>query len=253
MQRSLASGLHVPAVPATRKETPLPRSRIQPAAARSRRPARTRLRPGSLPVWIVFLWTLAGSLSAGPGWLDGPRPARASSRPRSAIGRPLGPGPIFLAGTISVGGTKKYDLFRQGYGATLIFRPLAAADFLGMLYDWNAAMVLQAEYRSVDEERRLLSGDFVLRFYADDMRLHAQGASPFVGLGIGGTEITFPNESGASNSETWFSMLMEAGYEISPGPGWVIAAKGQWRRYRHNGHDFSGWTAQLGVGIPVPW
>ena len=30
---------------------------------------------------------------------------------------------------------QKYDPFRQGYGATLIFRPLAAADFLDMLYD----------------------------------------------------------------------------------------------------------------------
>jgi hypothetical protein len=230
----------------------LPRSRIQPAA-RSRQPARICARRGSLPVWIVFLWTLAGSLSSGPGWVDGPGTAQAASRPRSTIGRPLGAGPIFLVGTLSVGGTKKYDLFRQGCGASFIFRPLAAADFLGMLYDWNAAMVLQAEYRSVARDRRLLSGDFLLRFYVDDMRLHAQGASPFVGLGIGGTEITFPNESGASGSETWFSMLMEAGYEASPSAGWVITAKAQWRRYRHNDHDYSGWSAQLGVGIPVPW
>jgi hypothetical protein len=203
-------------------------------------------------VWIVFFWSLAGGPVHDPE--DGPLPAaaRAGSLPRSGIGRPLGQGPVFLLGTLSVGGTVDYDSFRQGYGATLIFRPLAAADFLGMLYDWNTAMVLQGEYRSVDPDRRLLAADFLLRFYAEDMRGEARGASPFAGLGIGGTEISYP-EAGVQRNETWFSLLMEAGYEVSPAENWVLVLKAQWRRYRHDGLDYSGWSAQFGVGIPVPW
>jgi hypothetical protein len=212
-------------------------------------------RPGRLvrlAVWIVFFWSLAGGPLHAPA--DGllPGAARAGSLPRSGIGRPLGQGPIFLLGTLSVGGTVDYDSFRQGYGATLIFRPLAAADFLGMLYDWNTALVLQGEYRSVDPDRRLLAADFLLRFYAEDMRREARGASPFAGLGIGGTEISYP-DAGVQRSETWFSLLMEAGYEVSPAEDWVLCLKAQWRRYRHDDLDYSGWSTQLGVGIPVPW
>jgi hypothetical protein len=165
----------------------------------------------------------------------------------------LGPGPIFVLGTASLGGTLDYDALQAGYGVSLIFRPLAAADLLGPLYDWNMAVALQADFRPVADERRILAADFILRRYICDMRRQARGASGFVGLGVGAAEITYPGSAGGTKYETGFSYLLELGYEANPRDNLVFQIKGQWRLYSHNDHDYSGWSAQFGLGIPIPW
>lgn len=205
-------------------------------------------------------WLLTALLALGLGvlqfpwgWLGWVEPGWAAPQPRSLLDRPLERGAIFLVGTASVGGTKDYDSFQHGYGLTLLFRPLAAADFLGPLYDWNTALVLQAEYRPVASKRRLLAGDLILRRYWRDMRRQARGASFFVGFGAGGAEITFPTSGGASGSDTWYSLIAELGYEHSPRDNWVFVVKGQWRNYQNNNRDYSGWSAHLGIGVPIPW
>jgi len=190
------------------------------------------------------------------GWLsglaEGPDAAWAAPGSRSSLDRPVQPGPIYLLGSFSVGGAVDYDAFRTGYGLTILFRPNAAADFLRLLYDWNTSILLQASYRTVNDGRRLLAADFIVRHYLCDMRGHGPGAAPFVGLGFGGAEITYPS-GGSTACGKWFTYTAEAGYEYSPGEKLVFALKGQWRRYSHDGLDYSGWSAHFGVGIPLPW
>jgi hypothetical protein len=182
-----------------------------------------------------------------------PRAECVAAGPRSTIDRPIGRGPIFLLGTVSLGGTLDYDALQAGYGANILFRPLAASDFLGPLYDWNTAMILQADYRRVAAGRRLLAADFILRRYASDMREQARGAACFVGLGAGAAEVSIPADDGHETYRTWFSYLIELGYEVSPRDNWVISLKGQWRFYSHRRLDYSGWSLQGGLGIPLPW
>ena len=67
------------------------------------RPGRS-WRPLRLAVWIVFFWSLAGGPLRAPADALRLEAARAGDLPRSGIGRPLGEGPVFLLGTLSVGG-----------------------------------------------------------------------------------------------------------------------------------------------------
>jgi hypothetical protein len=194
-------------------------------------------------------------------------PARAAPWPASAVTRPDEPGPIFVVGAVSVGGTLHYDFFKQGCGASLIFRPNAAADFYRPLYDWNTALVLEGHLRRVSVDRRNLTVGAVLRRYLRDMRGHGPAESPFLGAGVGGGEITYPagGDAGAdstgaaaasgtaSGKQTAFTYLFEAGYELSPTAGTVFVIKAQWQIWRHGGRDYSGWALHLGAGIPVPW
>jgi hypothetical protein len=185
-------------------------------------------------------------------WLFTPA-AEAAGDPRSSLDRPLGPGPIFILGSVSAGGASGYDDLRLGYGATLLFRPHAAADFFGPLFDWNTAMVLQADYRPVADRRRLLAADFILRRYLRDMRVETGGATLFAGLGVGGAEVTFPAGEHEDGQETWFSYLAEFGYECTPIRGWLLCLKAQLRLYAHNDRDYSNWSTHIALGIPIFW
>jgi hypothetical protein len=197
-------------------------------------------------------------------------PARAAPWPSSAVTRPDEPGPVFVVGAVSVGGTLRYDFFRQGCGASLIFRPNAAAEFYGPLYDWNTALVLEGHWRRVSVDRRNLTVGVILRRYLRDMRGQGPAESPFLGAGVGGGEITFPTggtavtdttgapgaatgSTAGSGSQTAFTYLVEAGYELSPTAATVFVIKAQWQVWRHGGRDYSGWALHLGAGIPVPW
>jgi hypothetical protein len=179
-------------------------------------------------------------------------PALGASGPRSGIGRPFERGPIFLLGTASAGGTLEHSMLAPGYGASLLFRPLPASDLLGFLYDWNTGIVMQVDYRRVGSERHLLAADFILRRYVRNMRRDAWAASPFAGIGAGAAKITFPS-GGMSDDLTWWTWVVEGGYELSPAEGKVVVLKAQWRLFRHGGEDYSGWEVQLGAGLPVPW
>jgi len=190
-------------------------------------------------------------LSLGSPGVNPVQAAEQSDFP-SALDRPDGRGPIFLLGSISVGGTKNYEAMAPGFGVTILFRPQAAANFLNFLYRWNSAMVLQADYRRVASDRRLLAADFIIRRYLADMKEDVVGTSYFVGLGLGGAEVTFP-VGNSSSSEIWYSYLVEIGSEKSPSEGLVFLLKGQWRQYNHAGRDYSGWSIHFGVGITLPW
>lgn len=184
-------------------------------------------------------------LSAASGVLAAPTP-------RSSINRPDKPGAVFLCGSASLGGTRDYHAFRSGWGVGLIFRPHAAAELFGPLYDWNSALVLEVAYRSISPDRDLRTGTLTLRHYVRDMRPQAMGESPFLGVGIGLTDITFPSDGAAGHAE-WHTPLFETGYEVSPSPGSVFFVKGQWLVYRHAGFDYTGWSVHLGAGIPISW
>jgi hypothetical protein len=177
---------------------------------------------------------------------------RADSPPGSRIDRPPERGPVFVAVFASVGGTMEYDPLRWGGGVNFIFRPLAAADFINFLYRWNTAMVLQAEYRSVSGDRDLLSADFILRRYEDDMRPVRGGGSSFWGLGVGATQATYIGDS-TSAAPRGFSGLLEVGHEWNNEHGVLLFADFQFRFFNHGGLDYTGWSVHCGAGMPVSW
>ncbi|MFH1841720.1 MAG: hypothetical protein ABIF77_00800 [bacterium] len=208
---------------------------------------------------VVWAWgAVIFAVFSGLDWLDFlpvfPDCGLAvAAEPHATLDRPPGRGPIFLLGTMSVGGGASYDGLTRGYGVTILFRPAAAADFWGFLYDWNTAMVWQGSYRSVAEKSHLLAADLLFRRYRTSLRQRSRGNSWFGGLGIGGTEVTFPRANGSRSSDTWFTLVAELGYEYSPRENLLTVLKGQWRRHRHAQLDYSGWSLHFGLGIPLPW
>jgi len=171
--------------------------------------------------------------------------------PRSRLGRPFD-APIYLSVYGSIGGGFKFEHGKPGYGGALVFRPGCAANFLDFLYDLNTAMVLQADYQKVAERERILSGDLVLRHYLRDVRDPATDRTPFVGVGIGGSEILLPVADGGGTEKYW-SWLLEAGAERTLDRKYLFFVKVQFRRYSHGAYDYSTWSASIGAGIPVPW
>jgi len=208
---------------------------------------------------VMWAWVAAIiAVSPGLSWLDllpgcSETGLAMAAEPRTTLDRPPGRGPIFLLGTVSAGGGASYDGLTRGYGGTILFRPAAAADFWGFLYDWNTAMVWQGGYRSVATNSHLLAADLIFRRYRSSMRQRVRISSWFAGLGIGGTEITFPRANGSSSSDTWFSLVAELGYEYSLRENLLAVLKGQWRRFNHEQLNYSGWSLQFGLGIPLPW
>ena len=214
----------------------------------TRRQACRRPRQRPITVLLVVLALIAGCVTS--------RPANCSAEqlPRTRIGRPIGDGPRFLTGHLSINGTNEYGLFFGGFGASIVFRPQAAAEFLDSLYDWNTGLVLQADYQRVDGAgRRILSADIIGRRYLQNMRRHAGVGSSFVGAGLGGSEITIPLDGTTVAFQKWFSYLLEAGYEWKQGPGMVMVLKAQFRRYVHEEQNYSGYALQFHMGIPLPW
>lgn len=179
-------------------------------------------------------------------------PAVAGDELPPTLARPVDRGPIFLLGYLAVGGTPEYESVSPGYGVSILFRPQAAANLMRPLYQWNTGMVLQVEYRPVESDRSLLAADLVFRRYLANMKDEVIGTSYFLGLGIGAAEVTFPSESHTA-SEIWWTYLVEFGSERSPSVGWTFVVKGQWRFFDHNDRNYSSWSAQFGIGFPLPW
>ena len=209
----------------------------------SRLPRRVWLPTARHP--IVWLLT-AGLVIAVPGLGSAAEGDPSWTVPPAELGK------VYVTGSISVGGTIDYDLLRAGFGASFIFRPLAAEDFLGFLYRWNTSMVLQADYRPVAEDRRLLAGDFILRRYEHDMRSSAATGSTFWGLGVGAAEATAPADAPTGDTISW-TFLLEVGHEWNPSRNLVFFAKCQLRWFDHHGLDYSNWSVHGGAGIPVFW
>lgn len=208
-------------------------------AGRDRKGVRARRGVGLL-VAAVLCATVAG-------------PAAATPEPRSALRRPDTPGAVFVAGHLSVGGTLDHDFLRAGGGASLIFRPNAAADLFSPLYDWNTALVLQGDWRSISRDRRLFGLAMLLRRYVRDRRVAVVGASPFLGVGLGGAEGTFPSADPAAAAVRSWLWLAEAGWESSPNATSLFFARIQWHLWRRGALDYSGWSLQFGAGVPIPW
>ena len=191
------------------------------------------------------LCALAGLLA-----LTAPGPARgASPEPNWTLDRPDAPGAIFVVAHASLGGTVGYDVPRPGGGISLLFRPRAASELLAPLYDWNTGLVVQGDWRSVSRDRRLLSLGLVLRRYLDDRRAAVAGASPFIGAGLG---VAQGNSPDLAPVRSWL-WLAEAGWETSPSPATVLFLRIELHAWRGGGLDYSGWSLQLGAGVPVPW
>ncbi|MHB8080420.1 MAG: hypothetical protein ACYDIE_14350 [Candidatus Krumholzibacteriia bacterium] len=180
-------------------------------------------------------------------------PAGARPEPRSALRRPDTPGAVFVAGHLSVGGTLEHDFLRAGGGASLIFRPNAAADLFSPLYDWNTALVLQGDWRSISRDRRLFGLAMLLRRYVRDRRVEVVGSSPFLGIGLGGGEGTFPAADPAAAGVRSWLWLAEAGWETSPNATSLFFARIQWHIWQRGPLDYTGWSLQFGAGVPIPW
>lgn len=173
------------------------------------------------------------------------------SNPGSTLGEPFA-SPIYLGGHVAFGGAFNYDQGNTGYGLELIMRPGAAVKYLSFLFRQNIGLVLQADYMNVDSDRRILSGDFILRKYFADMRYPEGKVSPFLGLGFGASEITLQPPDGTGIDKYWCGVV-EGGMEWDISHKYVAYVKGQYRYYNYHGMNYSNWSCMVGAGIPLPW
>ncbi len=160
--------------------------------------------------------------------------------------------PIFITGHVGLGGAFQYDQGKVNYGTSLIFRPGSAANFLDFLYNMNSAMVLRLDVQNIGDEARVFSGDFILRKYFEDRGREQSQVLPFVGLGIGASDVTLPLDAGGGGARYW-SFTGEVGQEWYFRPQLVVVARAQYRWFSSGDVFVSTWTVSGAVGIPVPW
>jgi hypothetical protein len=187
---------------------------------------------------------------------------------RSALDRPDRPEPVLIGVGMTAGGVGGYAALRPGVSGALIFPPSAAAAFLGPLYDWNTALVFQAEYRSVDTGRDLIAAEAILRReFAGEApgrpRLFAGfgGGLMRVGYLVTASAAVDPGaEDGAAAEPTTtqaderaWTMVFECGYAFRTAAGPLVLAKAQWRHAVCSVADYSGWTLHVQAAIPIPW
>jgi len=194
--------------------------------------------------WSALLALLLLLLGADSGFAGNPR----LSLPKSGLGDPYAT-PIFLAGHGSLGFGGVMDGVQYGGGATFVMRPGTAERFLPLLQDWNTALILQAEYHRVNDAQRILSGGMIFRRYLRPMQGPTTDRNPFLGIGVGASEVSLA----LGGFETGWEFLAEAGQEWSPRRSLLAYWKLQYRDYRYHGRDFSHWAVQTGVGVPWPW
>ena len=198
----------------------------------------------ALPL-LMLMWLIAGTAEVEAA--TNPR----LTPPQSHLG-PSADSPIFLGVHGQIGGAFEFESGVPGYGTELIFRPGAAVDFLSFLYNWNAGICMQIDYQMVSENESILSGDFIIRKYLQDMRDSKTKSSAFAGLGMGASKVVLP--PGASGAEyKYWSWLAEAGREWTVKEKYLLWLKAQYRHYDRSGYNYSHWTLQVGAGIPLPW
>jgi hypothetical protein len=201
---------------------------------------------------LAMLWAagLAGAASAAePRLTDG---NDRLSRPRSHLHRSYD-GPVFVFAQLGAGGSFQHDNLQYGYGGGIVFRPGSAAHFLDRLYDLDTGLVLQGDYQKVAADARLLSADGILRHYLDDRAVgESVEVRPFIGAGLGATDARIPASEGGGR-DRYFSWLIEGGQEWVIDGRYLVLVRGQFRRYSHDGHNFSGWSLRVAGGIPLFW
>jgi len=197
---------------------------------------------------IVAVSLLVVFLSSAPG---------ASYDPMSHVQRPPGKGPTYVTATGGVGQLADGDEMRRGYTLAAVMRPHRAADFHNPFYAWNMALVLQIDKQG-GGPATILSADAIMRRYLADMRGLEGGRALFVGLGAGLSHASWStpgavDEPATGGSADAFTFLVELGLEWNLDPALVLVNKGQYRLYDRGGHDLSGWTLQIGIGLPFPF
>ncbi len=173
------------------------------------------------------------------------------SLPRSQLG--FDPAsPAYLVGYIGTGGAFSNSNGQFGYGGAVVFHPDLAANFLDFLRSWNTGLVLQVDYQELYTHYRIRSGDFILRHYFGDVGPQGGGRSPYIGAGIGISEITFDGGEERGTEIGW-APLMSLGWETACGGRYLVDLRGQYRQYKRHGHDYIDWTLRLGLGLVLPW
>ncbi len=173
------------------------------------------------------------------------------SLPRSHLGGdPMGS--AFLVGRIGIGGgfSRANDQF--GYGGAIVFHPDYARNFLDFLGDWNTGLVLQIDYQEMYTSYRIRSGDFILRKYLGTPQADRNCWLPYVGLGLGISEISFSAGAERGTNIGW-APLLGIGLEGTFKGQYLVEARGQYRQYKRHGYDYINWSVRLGLGIALPW
>lgn len=160
--------------------------------------------------------------------------------------------PIFITGHVGVGGGFQYDQGQLAYGASLVFRPGSALNFLDFLAPLNAAMVLRLDHQQLTSANRIYSGDLVVRRYFANRGDDRTDVLPFFSFGGGASDVTLPADEGGGNARYW-SWLLAAGQEWFFKPDIVVVARVQYRRFSYGAAFVSTWSVTGAVGLPIPW
>jgi hypothetical protein len=215
-----------------------------PARAAGRQLSRVRL---GLALAVVL-----GTLP--PSAVGGAEPAPANRRltpPDSRLNRPEA-APPYICGHLAGGGTFSHDQGQYGYGGSVVFHPVAAADFLDFLYAWNTGLVLQADWLSLGGGGRVLSADLILRRYLAERGDEHTSLRPFVGAGFGASS-AWPGDEGSAPGLKYWSLVLEGGQEWELDRRVLLLFKGQVRVLNQDGVDWSTWSVLAGIGLPFPW
>lgn len=209
-----------------------------------------RVRPDRfLLAALVALLALVGPLPCSAQ--DSPRENPRLSLPRSGLG--LDPdSPVYLLGRVGAGGAFSNSNGQFGYGGAIVFHPDQAANFLEFLAQWNAGLVLQADYQELYTHYRIRSGDVVVRRYLGAVDSENAGRVFFLDAGIGMSEISFA-EGEERGTQIGWAPLVGLGFEWPFGGKYLCELRGQYRQYKRQGHDYINWSARLGLGMPLPW
>ncbi len=165
---------------------------------------------------------------------------------QSHIGRPVHRGPAYVCASAAFGGLPGVGGTGTGYSLGVLLRPLRAAEFINSCYAGNTGLLLQVDVQGGGDGQKIVSGDLVLRRYLRDMRDDAGGHSPFLGLGVGLSQLSAPAVGGDG-----FSVLAEFGLEHEIKWSLVVSLGAQYRLYRISGHDDGAWSLEAGVALPM--
>lgn len=204
--------------------------------------------------WLPLLAAGFALLAVAGAALAAPREAPGNRRlalPASRLNRTEATAP-FVCGHLAFGGSFSHDNGQAGYGASVIFRPETAADFLDFLYDWNTGLVLQVDRLALGGGGRVLSADLLLRRYLAERGDSRASILPFCGGGFGASS-AWPGDAGDAPTLKYWSLVLEGGQEWRFARGHLLFVKGQLRLLRQAGVDWSTWSVQAGLGLPFPW